>query len=227
MNQKKKIGLCVGIPVGVIALALAAYFLFYPLIMIGQGNYAVYVNMYGITEYEIDGTETLPPRAFYGCESLERVTLNGYINGDNFEGMEFYACTNLSSVTFGEDAHMDVVSQRMFTGCRWLQSVELPNTVRQIRIGAFDGCERLLRLRIPKTVKQIDTDAFNDCPLLEISYLGTVEEWKNIKIAPDWLGSTKTGMDQWGDIYLADESTTKELVVWCTDGRLVYNQGQK
>lgn len=165
MNQKKKIGLCVGIPVGVIALALAAYFLFYPLIMIGQGNYAVYVNMYGVSEYEYEGDWFSPMEsyAFSGCESLEHVTINGYVTDSNKTYRQFFCCSNLKTVTFGDGVWMQHVSNGMFTGCYNLESIVLPDMVSEIRWGAFDGCSKLTEMKLPEDLNRIEDYAFHNC----------------------------------------------------------------
>lgn len=100
------------------------------------------------------------PNAFEGC-SLTSVTLP-----DNVEGIGEYAfsgCSNLTSVTFGNNTLWDIGSYA-FSGCSNLTSVNLGNiVVYEIGTSAFSGCSSLTSINIPNSVQYIGDQAFYEC----------------------------------------------------------------
>ena len=77
-------------------------------------------------------------------------------------------------------------SYDLYAGGTLVTEVTLPEraTVKQ---GAFQGCKSIERVVIPRTVKKIEDNAFADCEgLIEIVFEGTKEEWKAIDKALGW-----------------------------------------
>ena len=44
-----------------------------------------------------------------------------------------------------------------------LKTVRIPDTIRNIRKGAFSGCADLKEIELPESVMYIDDEAFKDC----------------------------------------------------------------
>lgn len=57
------------------------------------------------------------------------------------DGYTFYNCTNLTSVTFGENVYW--VSKEAFSGCTNLTDVAINNSIYHIDSDAFKGCTKL------------------------------------------------------------------------------------
>ena len=52
---------------------------------------------------------------------------------------------------------------KMFSGCKSLETIALPNTLVSIGDNAFDGCKNLVVVTIPGSVKMIGASAFSGC----------------------------------------------------------------
>lgn len=74
-----------------------------------------------------------------------------------------------------------------YLGGTSLRSYTIPNNVTTIGEYAFSGYNGLTRVVIPSTVTSIGAYAFRYCSGLEsITYLGTVDQWKEVKKLPGW-----------------------------------------
>ena len=88
------------------------------------------------------GTKVICDSAFYGCSSLEGVTIP-------------------SSVTS--------IGKSAFSECDFLQSVDIPSSVTSIGAGAFMWCSSLQNLNLPVSVKKLGANPFLGCELLHLS----------------------------------------------------------
>lgn len=69
------------------------------------------------------------------------------------------------------------IGERVFYGCKSLESVIIPEGVTEIGGFAFRGCTELRKVAVPKSVKTIGRYAFGDCKGLEnLTIPGRVEE---------------------------------------------------
>ena len=97
----------------------------------------------------------------------------------------FKGCKLLNKVEFSNGLVSIGISA--FEGCNNLEEIILPNTVELIDEQAFSKCKKLLRIIIPNSIKTINgsryyRNIFYGCDnLKEIIYMGTKEDWKNIK----------------------------------------------
>ena len=137
-------------------------------------------------------------KAFSGNKTIESVEIPaGLYSVNGFDG-----CTSLKEIKFhdyeteklmivGENAFKDCVSLRTvavpysvthvdgFRGCTNLKAINIPEGVQTI--GDFSGCTSLESIKIPSTVKTITTP-FTDCPkLLNVTWVGLVD---NLKMFP-------------------------------------------
>lgn len=93
-----------------------------------------------------------------------------------------------------------------FECCQSLKSVTIPDSVTVIGEREFWRCRSLSSVNIPSSVTEIGDKAFWECTALaQITYGGTMEQWKCVKKA-DWHGEVPA------------------TVVKCTDGKVALEQ---
>ena len=69
-----------------------------------------------------------------------------------------------SEITYGETTYtVTSIGDYAFSGCKPLESVDIPGTVKSIGEQAFQGCSSLESLRIPEGVESIGNSAFQGC----------------------------------------------------------------
>ena len=73
----------------------------------------------------------------------------------------FSYLTDLESITIPES--VKEIGQEAFYGCTGLTSITLPESVREIGQEAFYGCTGLTSINIPKDVREIGQEAFYGC----------------------------------------------------------------
>ena len=107
-------------------------------------------------------------RAFYGCTSLESVTIPDSVTSIGYSA--FYNCTSLASVTIGNG--VTEINDYAFGGCTSLESVTIPDSVTSIGDAAFGGCTSLENVTIGNGVTSIGERAFGGCTSLESIEVG-------------------------------------------------------
>ena len=118
-----------------------------------------------------DGLEYIGAYTFYGCRSLEKITIPStvkYINTSAFEN-----CTSLKEIVFADreetvevgDDHQNSAIDEFFG-----RDDNVPPTIVEIKseteiIGeyAFAGCTSLEKITLPENMKQILKGAFEGC----------------------------------------------------------------
>lgn len=71
----------------------------------------------------------------------------------------------------------------VFSDCKNLVNITIPNSVTNIGVGAFWQCVNLASITITNSVTSIGNYAFYDCKnLKDIYYYGTQSEWNNISV---------------------------------------------
>jgi hypothetical protein len=66
------------------------------------------------------------------------------------------------------DSSITEIPEEMFSDCRYLKEVELPEGIKLIGKKAFDGCWKLKKINIPSTVEVIGESAFGSCWKLQL-----------------------------------------------------------
>jgi len=124
--------------------------------------------------------------AFSGCTSLTSITIPNSVT--SIDNSVFKNCTNLKKIILGNS--VTSIGTSAFSGCTSLSSITIPNSVTSIASYAFSGCINLKEVTIGTGIKSIGQYAFGSCGNLDIiNYIGTEEQWKNISISPQWMGS--------------------------------------
>ncbi len=126
-----------------------------------------------------EGVSSLGENALNGCEKLKWVCLpEGVVTiGNN----AFDKCVNIWDIDLPDS--IQSIGDEAFKDCHKLRQIELPENLTYLGSGTFDNCTALEEILIPSSVEYIGEDVFKDCKQLKhISYTGSQEEWKQIKI---------------------------------------------
>ena len=90
-------------------------------------------NPNGLTSY-IDG-------AFGSCKNIKRVDIpeSVIIIGEK----AFRCCTNLETVSFGQNSKLQTIGDGAFAGCTSLKEIEIPASITVLYLSAFSECDNL------------------------------------------------------------------------------------
>ncbi len=120
-------------------------------------------NCKNITEIKLPNQlEELYSLAFENCTGLTSITIPKSVTRGKSNYSElgaFNGCSNLTDVTF-EDG-IEAIPSRILT-YSGVESVDIPDSVTVIDVGAFDNCKRLVDFIVPESVKAIGKDAFSN-----------------------------------------------------------------
>lgn len=61
---------------------------------------------------------------------------------------------------------MTEIEENTFSGCTYLTSIKIPNSVTKIVDGAFENCTSLTSIKIPSSITEIGKEAFKGCTSL-------------------------------------------------------------
>ena len=149
-------------------------------------GYSCFSGCKKLKEIELPDNLSGIPQSCFDNSGLTHITLPDYIVviGDS----AFQGCADLASVDF--PAHLERIESRAFMDCTKLESVMLPETLREIgaeafhysgltmisipngviRLGdrAFANCSRLEAVLIPDSVTDIGENVFSNCPTVNI-----------------------------------------------------------
>ena len=115
----------------------------------------------------------------------------------SIEASSFENNKRISSLTI--PGTVQNIGPNAFRGAK-LKSVEIKSGVKTIQDFAFDACDALTQVTIPSTVEYIGQGAFCGQSLFEVTYLGTMEEWDNLKKHTMWA------------------TTGRSMIIHCLDG---------
>lgn len=97
----------------------------------------------------------------------------------------FYGCHNLENVNIPDGVRE--IGDVAFVNCRNLKKFSVPNSVIRIGENAFGSCINLEEVNISNGVEEIGYCAFVNCQHLKvINYLGTIQQWGNIRKGDEW-----------------------------------------
>ncbi len=134
------------------------------------------------------GTEYIDPSAFSGCYALEEINYNA-IALDNMSGSAIFgdvgqysdgitvnfgaevkeipaymfACDRVTAINFAADSVCESVGERAFSGCSFVESIILPETLQSIGHYAFERCRGLTEIVIPESVTSMGESVFSGC----------------------------------------------------------------
>ena len=161
------------------------------LISIGDNAFCACKSLTNITIP--DSTTSIGNRSFYDCTNLENITLSTNvqnIGNSAFDNTAWYTNQPNGLVYLGNIAYKTkeeypqnitiktgttVIADNAFNNCDLLESVSIPDTVKNIGNRAFSGCTNLTSITIPRGVTRIGEYGFYNCySLNEIEIADTV-----------------------------------------------------
>lgn len=126
------------------------------------GNYAFY-NCNSITDVIINGTvEHIGEHAFDSCKALKEMVLPITVN--YIGSYAFYDCNSMSSINIPDG--IEKILSHTFYGCASLGSIEVPNSVIAVEDYAFYGCVVATNITLSDQCKTIGEAAFYNCKAL-------------------------------------------------------------
>ena len=147
----------------------------------------------GLTSIKIpDSVKTIGTRAFNGCTGLtsieipssvtivdycafddcDNVSYNIYDNGKYLGNTEnpylvIVGVTNNTTESFSINPNTKLIGGGVFSKCRNLKSIEIPDGVTSIGVSAFNWCGSLKSIKIPDSVTSIGDSVFSGCTSLK------------------------------------------------------------
>ncbi len=198
------------------------------------GGYVAYGSFYNCSNLKTvvlgENVTGINSTAFYGCSSLENLTvpfvgnyegasidndscLFGSIFGKYFAGTTsvthesvnssptFYIPNTLKTVTVLDGG--ENIYTGAFSNCGNLTSITIGDGAKYIWDKVFKNCSSLTSVTLPNTVVSISVNAFGNCSnLTHIYFNGTLEEWNAVNKISGW----NAGMG--------------EYTIVCTDGSI-------
>lgn len=76
----------------------------------------------------------------------------------------FYGCKNLETIVL--PSTIKKINDSAFYGCESIENINIPNSVNEIGVEVFGNCTLLKSINIPEGVKEIDWGTFGDCKSL-------------------------------------------------------------
>lgn len=85
--------------------------------------------------------------------------------------------SSIVKVEFEQGSKCKVIREGAFYNCKNLNSLDLPNGLREIHAFAFYHCEKI-KITFPETIKSIKESAFCDCTLIDAPKDLPITDWK-------------------------------------------------
>ena len=119
----------------------------------------------GLTSISIpNSVDSIDASAFQGCSGLITLIFNAIscsYAGSSSSNRAFSGCTSIASVNFGNS--VTTIPPYLCYGFNGLTSLTIPNSVTSIGNSAFSGCTGLTSLTISNSVTSIGNSAFSGC----------------------------------------------------------------
>lgn len=128
------------------------------------------LSMDGVSLYNL---KTLGGRAFMNCSNIVGdvyLPLLETLHGSNNQYSDVFAASGIENVlSLGRVTILNGYNYTgIFTNCKSLKSVVLPNTLTDIGSGVFNGCTSLSSINLPDTITSISSRSFYDCKAMNI-----------------------------------------------------------
>lgn len=115
----------------------------------------------GITKVKIkDGTRAIAGEAFENAENIKEVFIPRSVK--TMGASTFLLCFNLEQVVFEEGIQIKKIESFTFAGCKSLEKINLPKSLKWIGCYAFTRCV-FESITIPEHVEHLDLFAIREC----------------------------------------------------------------
>lgn len=121
-----------------------------------------------------EGLTSIGESAFMHCGSLESIEIPNTVT--TMGGGVFHDCKKIKSIKLSnslkslpskQSEHSNVIPTGMFSHCKSLNELIIPNGVTDIGEWAFVNCSSLTSLTIPSSVTTVGNNTFNSLPALQ------------------------------------------------------------
>ena len=119
-------------------------------------------------------TFTIADYALRECVSLKTLNLPAYVT--EIGARAFYGCVSLETITIAEGSKLASIGDGAFMNCGALKGIELPGSVQTVGVGAFLDCSALASVVINEGTLSIANQAFQNCKALAEVKLPTTLE---------------------------------------------------
>ena len=147
----------------------------YSVTEIGEG---AFIGCKNLKEISIPASvKEIKSSVFYRCSSLIYIDVdkdnkcyisdNGVLYSKDKSILMSYP-QNMSNTTYSIPKGVLLIDDFAFSGCSYLERIELPETITEIGQYAFSGCDNIESIDIPKNVNKIGGRAFFGCNNLSI-----------------------------------------------------------
>ena len=119
-------------------------------------------------------TFTIADYALRECVSLKTLDLPAYVT--EIGARAFYGCVSLETITIAEGSKLASIGDGAFMNCGALKGIELPGSVQTVGVGAFLDCSSLASVVINEGTLNIANQAFQNCKALAEVKLPTTLE---------------------------------------------------
>jgi len=109
-----------------------------------------------------DSITEISKGAFYNCKSI--VNIPSFDNLTKIEDEAFRDCGELTEFCFTDT--LTSIGQYAFSGTS-LRSVDIPDSVQTLGVGAFASCDELVSVRLQNNLTVIPAELFSGCQLLK------------------------------------------------------------
>ena len=173
------------------------------------------------------GLKSIGNDAFSGCENIKEIELNdglkslgasaftqtgiteivipktvesiyGVTGMMGLVGYSAFDDSNVREVTFAEGA--TIIPEKSFFGCKSIEKINIPNTVKTIGNNAFSGCENLKEIELPEGIESIGANAFSGTGITSLTIPASLKS-----------GYASAGMIAMGAYSMAEDSNIKEV----------------
>lgn len=132
-----------------------------------------------------DYLDTVGDTMFYNNPKLEGNVQGGviYIGSENNPYLFIFRAETTEVVSVQIDIGCRFIGNEAFSGCKKLESVQVPGALTTILANAFSYCDKLTSINFPSTVSTIHYGAFNGTGLTSFETPSLVTELSNSVIA--------------------------------------------
>lgn len=154
----------------------------------------------GLTDVTISDGVKVGEKAFVGSNNIENITASAEVlasillynvktavitGGDTVKNLLFSNCKQLTSVVLPDS--ITVIESNIFSECISLTTVIIPDGVITVDGNLFNGCVNLTDVVIPGSVKSLGNYWFFGCTSLKtVTFKGTKAQWNALEKDETW-----------------------------------------
>lgn len=113
-----------------------------------------------IVKFTLIDPTTIRSRTFDDTQFSRIIIPNSVVKvGDNSSGYCFASNADLYDIVFGNNVQF--IEILAFEGCRGLQSINIPDSIKEIGVQSFSNCSSLNNVTIGSGIEEIGNSAFN------------------------------------------------------------------